>query len=266
MLITESYKEDILGTLFCYDRININGTAGTFGYADGMRQFFYSNNFRIFDFDKIFTPVTETIVENAKKLASENNLKIEYLSSPKSFRKDDKISEIVKHRGTHEGIVHIFSQQESYPTYKPWHDKTTHKTFFKNDTTRSLVYYFYFIDRLLGLCFVKIPTRAPFKVVFYYNGHNWLENKLVNKAIPFQKVDNAFLSIDNFDEAQRLCDKIRVPDLHQTLNILVERFCPLPKEWNLNFNFTIAQVEYALDISFKNKDKLKHVYDNVFMA
>lgn len=263
MLITETYREDILGNLFCYDRVNINATAGTFGYADGMKRFFYVNNFMIFDFVKIFAPVTDKIIKNAKNIEKENNLKIEYIPKTKSFRKDDKIAEIIKKRGTHEGIVHIFSQKETYNSYEPWHDKATHKTYFKNATTNSLVYYFYFIDRLFGLCFVKVPIRAPFKVVFYYNGHNWLENKLVKKSIPFKKIDNAFLSIDDFSEAQGICNKIRIPDLHQALNILVKRFCPLPEEWNLEFNFTIAQVEYALDISFKNKDKLKYLYDNV---
>ncbi|HAO52058.1 TPA: MarR family transcriptional regulator [Candidatus Magasanikbacteria bacterium] len=263
MLITEAYKEDIWGSLFCYDRVNINATAGTFGYADGMTQFFYANKFKIFDFHNVFTPVTEKIIKNAEKIEAENNLKIEYISKTKSFRKDDKIAEIVKNRGSHEGIVHIFSQQETYNTYTPWHDKNTHKTYFKNDTGKGLVYYFYFIDRLLGLCFIKVPTKAPFKVVVYYNGHNWLEQKMINKNIPFKKQDNAFLSIENFEEAQKICNSIRIPDLHQALNILVKRFCPLPEDWNLDFNFTISQVEYALDIVFKDKDILKHLYENI---
>jgi len=37
----------------------------------------------------------------------------------------------------------------------------------------------------------------------------------------------------------------------------------LPEEWNLSFNFTISQVEYALDIAFKDKDILKHLYENI---
>lgn len=263
MLITETYKEDILGVLQCYDRVNINATAGTFGYADGMTNFFYSNNFKIFDFHNIFTPVTENLIKNAEKIAIENNLKIEYVRKVKDFRKDDKISEIIKLRGNHEGMVHIFSQQESYPTYSPWFDKATNRAYFKNDTGKGLVYYFYFIDRLLGLCFIKVPTKAPFKVVFYYNGHNWLEQKLIKKGILFSKIDNAFLSIDNFEEAQNICTSIRVSDIHQALDIFIKRFCPLPDEWNLSFNYTISQIEYALDISFKEPNKLKYLYENI---
>jgi DNA-binding MarR family transcriptional regulator len=263
MLITDSYKDSISGVLECFDRLNINATAGTFGYAEGMTNFFYTNNFKIFDFHNIFTPITENIIKNAEKIASDNNLKIEYIRKTKAFRKDDLIAEIVKKRGNHEGIVHIFSQQETYNTYSPWHDKTTNKTYFKNDTGKGLVYYFYFIDRLFGLCFMKVPTKAPFKCLFYFNGHNWLEQMLLKKSISFKKIDNAFISIDDFYEAQKICDSIRVSDIHQALNILIKRFCPLPEEWNLTFNFTIAQVEYALDIAFKDKDVLKNLYENI---
>ena len=74
MLITEAYKNDILGVLQCYDRVNINATAGTFGYSDGMTNFFYSNGFKIFDFHNVFTPITENIIKNAEKIANDNDL------------------------------------------------------------------------------------------------------------------------------------------------------------------------------------------------
>jgi hypothetical protein len=59
VLITDFYKDNIIGVLECFDRLNINATAGTFGYAEGMTNFFYTNNFKIFDFHNIFTPITE---------------------------------------------------------------------------------------------------------------------------------------------------------------------------------------------------------------
>jgi hypothetical protein len=110
---------------------------------------------------------------------------------------------------------------------------------------------------------MRVPTIAPFKIDFYFNGHNWLEIKLRRRDIPFQKNDNAFASIEDFEKAQKLCDGFRVEDLHKTLDRLTKRYCPLPEEWGLNYNYTIKQVEYALDIPFKNEDDLKPVYDNI---
>lgn len=263
MLLTEKYEADILGVLYCYDRLLINGVAGTFGYADGMTTFFNVNKYKIFDFAKIFTPVTEKIKENAEKIADKNSLKIEYIRKAGAFRKDDKISEIIKERGSHEGLVHIFSVLEMSDTYSPWHNKEIGKTSFRNDKTKCLHYYFYFIDKVYGLCFFKVSTVAPFKIQFYMDGHNWLEYKLKKENIEYKKIDNAFVEISDFKRAQQLSDKPRIEDFHTALEIFAKRYCPIPVEWNVNFNFTIHQVEYALDIIFKNEESLKPLYDNI---
>jgi hypothetical protein len=241
----------------------INATAGTFGYPDGMTVFFNQKGYRIFDFANVFTPVTERIKKNAERLAGENGLEIEYIRNTNAFRKEDKIAAIVEERGEEEGLVHIFSALELNKTYKPWHDKTNGKTYFKGDNTKCLTYYFYFIDREFGLCFMRVPTVAPYKVDFYFNGHNWLEAKLKKNGIPYQKVDNAFTHIADFEEAQKLSDRVRVEDLHKALDIFIKRFCPMPDEWELRYNYTIRQVEYACDIIFESEEALKPLYDNI---
>ena len=237
--ITEIHKEDIYGTISCYDRVIISGTAGIFGYARGMTSFFYGKGYRIFDFANVFKPVTDNIKENAERIAKENGLEIEYIRKAGAFRKDDRIAEIIEKRGTHEGLVHIFSALELSFTYTPWHDKATGKTYFKNDQTKCLHYYFYFIDSQLGLCFLRVPTIAPYRITFYFNGHNLLESKLKKQGIEYEKKDNAFTFLSDFDEAQKLSYNIRVEDIHSALDAFVSRYCPLPSEWDLRFNYTI---------------------------
>ena len=38
-----------------------------------------------------------------------------------------------------------------------------------------------FIDKELGLCYLRVPTWAPFRLQFYMNGHNLLASKLQKK-------------------------------------------------------------------------------------
>jgi hypothetical protein len=263
VLLTTTHQGEINGKLYCYDRVLINAVAGTFGFPDGMAMFFNQHKYRIFDFANVFTPVTERIRKNAESLANDNGLEIEYIRNTNAFRKEDRIAAIVEARGEDEGLVHIFSALEVNKTYKPWHDKTNGRTFFKNDNTKCLTYYFYFIDREFGLCFMRVPTIAPYKIDFYFNGHNWLETKLKKKGIPYQKADNAFTDIADFEEAQRLSDRIRVEDLHKALDLFIKRYCPMPDEWALSCNYTIRQVEYACDIIFENEEDLKPLYDNI---
>lgn len=263
MILTETHKEKIIGTLYCYDRINIKCTAGMLGFAIGMGIFFNMLKRRCFDFHKVFEPVTAEIIANAEKIAKDNDMEIEYIRNVKAFRKDDKIADILLERGEHEGLVKIYSQLENCNTYKPWTDKTTGKTEFKVDTTKRLHYYFYFIDKLLGLCFVKVPTVAPFVATVYFNGHNWLEKKLQKENIAYQKIENAFTYIEDFERAQELSNKMRIEDIHQALDIFMDKYCPLPKEWGLKWNYNISQVEHAFDMVFKNQNELKPIYDNI---
>jgi hypothetical protein len=39
--------------------------------------------------------------------------------------------------------------------------------------------------------------------------------------------------------------------------------CPLPEEYNLKNNWTVHQVEYAMDIIFKDERSLEPLYENI---
>jgi hypothetical protein len=67
------------------------------------------------------------------------------------------------------------------------------------------------------------------------NGHNWLASRLAKQGIAFEMQDNVFLSIDDWDKAQRLSDHIRVEDLHHVLDILANRYCPAAKKLGLMY-------------------------------
>jgi hypothetical protein len=129
--------------------------------------------------------------------------------------------------------------------------------------TKRLVYYIYFVDKLLGLCYIKVPTIAPFALGFYFNGHGLLATKMKNAGIEYVKNDNAFIHISDFLEAQKLSNEISVQDIHKILDAVAKRFCPLPTEWEINYQWSLAEVEYSYDIIFKDISSLEPIYDNI---
>ena len=262
-MLTQKYQSEIRGIIGCFDRVIIGGTLGQLGYAAGMTSFFNANKWKIFDFANIFKPVTDKIIDNIKQMAESEGVEIEYVRKVGAFRKEDKVAKIIESRGGHIGLVHIFSQLELCNTYDPWHDKQTHKTYFKPAQTKRLVYYIYFSDKTLGLCYIKVPTVAPFGLTFYFNGHNLLENKLKAENIGYTKKDNAFLSIEDFDFAQKLSDETDAKKLHKILDGCANRWCPLPGDWNIVYQWSLREVEYSLDIVFKDAQTLKPIYDNI---
>ena len=261
-LITEQYKEQIRGVISCYDRIIIRGTIPAWCFADGMTSFLYAKHIQIFDYpEKLAKSLREEIRANAEHLAEENEIKIEFIRKIKDFRKEDRIQAIVKERGNQPGLVHIFSAMETCNSYKPWHDKQTGKNSLINDSGKCLHYYFYFIDPLLGLCYLRVPTWCPFQLQFYFNGHNWLAAKLNKRSISYVLQDNAFLEISDFSSAQELSDNIRVEDLHQVLDIFAQRYCPVINHYGFAYHWSIMQAEYATDIVFKRQSDLKLLYE-----
>ena len=49
-----------------------------------------------------------------------------------------------------------------------------------------------------GLVYLRVPTWAPFRLQFYFNGHSWLAHKLTAKGIGYTMADNAFVRIDDW--------------------------------------------------------------------
>ncbi len=262
-MLTDSYNTQIMGTISCYDRIIIQGTLPGWCFDKGMTSYLNSKGIRIFDFPQFAQPLKEEIRANALSVAEDNSLEIEFIRKIKAFRKDDRIKEIIAQRGDHPGLVHIFSAMETCTSYKPWHDKATGQTYLRYDSGKCLHYYFYFIDQELGLCYVRVPTWLPFRLQFYFNGHNWLAGKLKNKDIGYVMKDNAFLKIDDFEKAQSLSDKIRVSDLHKMLDIFAKRYCPVIEKFELSYRWSIMQAEYATDIIFHKQSELKPLYENL---
>jgi hypothetical protein len=160
-LLSDKYRDQLDGVLNCYDRIILFGSLQPWCYAEGMTHYLYEHAIRIFDYAQFAQLLTDEIRTNAEALAQENGLEIEFIRKNK-FRKEDRIQKILKQRGPHPGLVHIFSAMEACDTYKPWHDKHTHRTYLRHDSSRCLTYYFYFLDPALGLCYLRVLTCAPF--------------------------------------------------------------------------------------------------------
>ena len=261
MLLTEKYSGRISGEISCYDRIVIKGTLQPFCYADGMTMFLKINKIRIFDYQKFAEPLRNELRANAEQIAKENSIKIKYVTN--KIRKEDLISKIIEKRGSHPGIVHILSAMETCNSYKPWHDKNSHNTYLKYTQGKCLHYYFYFIDELLGLCYVRVPTWCPFQLQIYFNGHNLLASKLRENNIDYVLKDNAFLTISDFTIAQMLSDQLNIDHIFKKLNEFAEQFCPIIKKFNLKYHFSIMQAEYATDIIFKSQNELNVLYENL---
>jgi hypothetical protein len=260
-LLTERYRDKIAGVLSCFDRLIITGTLPDCCHSEAMMHQLYIRNIRLFDYPQFANSLRERLRANAEAIAAKAKLQIEFIRQ--HFRKEDRIATILKSRGTHPGLVHIFSAMEPCTSFQPWHNKTTGKTILKPDSGKCLHYYFYFIDEDFGLCYLRVPTWAPFRLQFYCNVHNWLAAQLKRHDIGFEQQDNVFVRIDDFVKAQALADAFDVAQLHGKLNVWARRCCPVLKEFPTGYHWSIMQVEYAMDIAFTSRQALAPLYEGL---
>lgn len=258
--LLKRHADEIEWVLSCYDRVVIRGTLAGAGHASGMTAFLKAKGTMVFKFAEAMKPLTEELKANTERLAAENGLEVEYIRSARSFRKDDRIAEIVRKRGDHPGLVHVFSALERCTEFKPWHDKKTGTTGLRGGEGKCLQYYFYFIDEELGLCFLRVSTHAPFAVMFYFNGHDRLARAMKNAGIGFAQRDNAFTRLEDPMRAQEMADKFEVQALHKKLDEAASRYLGGVLAYFGSYHWSLDQIEYSTDVLFKSRESLAKVY------
>ncbi len=262
-MLTERYAANLHGVLSCYDRIIVTGTLPGACYAGGMTSFLYAHGIRIFDYPRFAEPLRERIRQRAHEVCEAAGVSIEHVNKS-HIRKEDLVARVLATRGKSPGLVHVISAMEACPSYKPWMDKSNGHMYLRPDQGKCLHYYFYFIDEELGLCFLRVPTWAPFGLQFYCNGHSVLARALQREEINFAQADNAFLRIDHLERAQALADTFSPDLLHQRLKHYANWLCPVAEVFGqTDWHWTIRQAEYSTDLMFRGPGLLAPLYDAI---
>lgn len=141
-----------------------------FGHAPKATFHLNRRGIRIFEFSEFAKGMRDGIRANAERVAAAAGLTIGFLRSAE-VNKEAHVQEILAERGTHPGLVCVLSVMETCATYKPWHNKEMHKDLLDAGQRQVPHYYFYFIDEALGLCYLPVPTWAPYRLQFYSDGH-----------------------------------------------------------------------------------------------
>jgi hypothetical protein len=258
--LTERYADQIAGTLSCFDRILITGSLPGICYAEGMEAYLYLHQIRIVDYQEFAEPLRDELRDNAERLAAEEGLQIEFIRSAKAFRKEERIQEILQKRGDHPGLVHIFSALEPCGSFEHRYDKQHKRPRLIGREAKCLHFYFYFLDPQFGLCYLRVPTWAPFRLQFYCNGHAWLARRLRQEGIAYRTLDNTFAAVGDWQRAQELADAFPVKELHQALDRHATRFCPVLRHFETGYHWSLTQVEYATDVVFHRQEDLCPLY------
>jgi hypothetical protein len=260
--LTERYAANLHGVLSCFDRIIIAGTLPGACYAGGMTSFLYAHDIRIFDYPRFAEALRDRIRERAQEVCAAAGVEIEHVRTSQ-IRKEALVANVLAVRGDAPGLVHVLSAMEACPSYKPWHDKGSGKTYLRPEQGKCLHYYFYFLDEELGLCYLRVPTWAPFGLQFYCNGHSALAMALKHEGIDYVQADNAFLRVGDLERAQALAEAFSPDVLHRRLDRYAQWLCPVLDVFGQTYHWSIRQAEYSTDLMFRSEHILVPLYDAI---
>jgi hypothetical protein len=241
--------------LSCFDRVIFKGYL-PFSYASAFEKFVdYVLKMRRADFMEVVAPKwSDRLVEHSKAFARKYERLWEYYQG--AIDKDAWAKEQLHTHPLAHGLIGVLCVMETCPTFKLVPGE--HRPSFASKQIPQRVLYYYFWDKDLGLMHVRLQTWAPFTCQIYVNGHDYVMQKLTQRGLRFEKIDNAFVQLDDADETQRIANrfaKLPWPKILEKYARLVNPL--LHKELKeMSHYWVIDQAEFATDLLFTSKHAL----------
>jgi hypothetical protein len=226
-----------------------------------MDSFMTNQGMLLRDFKSFVTTHSERLKHHARAIAEKTARPYIHLNG--EVRKEEKARAIADSDDITEGLICILAAVEACQSFQLV--PAPKRPCLIPARRKCLCLYFYFIDPQFGFMHVRIPTWFPFTIQIYLNGHEWLARKLDQHAIPYSKLENAFLRIDNPTRAQRFSDQLAQKNWPRILNAFAQRFNPLLSDLlhPMQYYWIVEQAEYATDVMFTNPSALKPLYQEL---
>jgi hypothetical protein len=253
----DKYSDLITGTLSCFDRVVFKGYL-PLGWPEAMEKLLYRQGFLIKDFKDFVSHQAKRIRDHAEAFAKKQGRPFLWVGGGD---KDAEACAIAQRDGITQGLICVLRARETCPSFKVAYGDG--RPDLVNKRRPCLCLYFYFLDRQFGLMHVRLQTWFPLTVQICVNGHSWLACQLDKAGIGYRRIDNAFLSIDDPQQAQKLARKFIRLRWPRILEAFARKVNPLLKDvlCGRTHYWVTDQAEFATDIMFRNRTSLRPVYE-----
>lgn len=260
--LLERHASQIEGVLSCFDRLLLSGSFGMIGHPAAMMQYLLAHQIRLMDYQQSYAgKLREAMAARIRALAAEEGLSVLQVKSTE--RKEAVVEAILEKRGRHPGGVCVLSGKERCRCFKPSKNEQSGYLELQWRPGQCQTFYVYFIDARFGLCHLRIPTWAPFRLQACCNGHHWLEQRMRAAGITFVKADNCFTHVSDYAAAQALVEEFDPQELHAMLDRAAARWVSVHELFGQSLHWSVYQAEWATDIVFKDDRFLPGLYEEM---
>jgi hypothetical protein len=248
----------------CLDRLYLNGYIGPLATPSGLVTFMREQLEKPIPSPVVLGQVSERFREAVKAMAERQQIPI-YQFNHKE-RKDDVANRIRQQRGVRDGIVFIGVVQEKAQAFQGKKingrfEYTRDKTVYVNH------YYFYIDDADFGPLFIKVCSYAPWSTKLCLNGHEWAKRQLEKKGIAYEALDNGFLSCEDPQKLQKICDSLGPEEIDRLFRKWLKRL-PLPlrpedRAAGYDWSLSIWQMEVSLTQIFDRPLRGREFFEEI---
>jgi hypothetical protein len=253
------FADQILGVLHGFDRLRFRGTKRLLATANGLWNFLLQEGVLAKDFKAYAAGVTAEIRRAAEEVATDRERPVCYLSGYSD--KEDLAKAIARRDGIKDGLVCVLKALETCWSYEVHRNREKKVLELRGGPSRCLHYYHYFQDEELGLVHVRLQTWFPFNIQACWNGRDWLARRMDREALRYQRRDNCFVRVEDWQRAQQLADEQLRTDWPALLGRLADAANPALSQvfarHPVPYYWSLEESEWASDVAFRSATDLK---------
>jgi hypothetical protein len=203
---TAKYTDQIAGVLSGFDRLVFRGTLRRISYPFGLMGYMWANQILLKDFGSHVQKVSEQVKAAALEKVEAAGRPVRYLYSSRDDK--DKIAQaIAREYGIQEGPVCALTCVEPCWSFDVHRNRETKQLDLVQRSRKCLFVYQYWQHPQLGWMNARIQTWFPFSIQICLNGREWLAQQMKQRGMRYQKQDNCFTWVENWEKAQQLLDQ-----------------------------------------------------------
>jgi hypothetical protein len=252
---------NVVGVLTGWDRLVFRGSIPLLNYLDAMLIFLRRIGVLLKDYSEWALALSKELKEACLVEAERLDRPVIYLGSA-GGRKDELARQILAEQPVAEGLVCVLTCLEPCRTFRVRGNRQTHRLELRNERSKCLHVYKYWVDRQFGFMGARLQSWLPCETQVWINGREWLARRLDRKGIAYRRHDNCFPWIEDFPAAQRLFNQMQRTQWIRGLNRILSRLCP---EYTKRLDghacyWTAFQTEWATDVCFDSRETLRDLY------
>lgn len=260
------HADEISGVLSGFDRLRFRGTLLCLAHPQGMRSYLNSNNILLKDFKSYVEGATQLIVDHTKRLVKEFDRPYRFLASYRDS-KEAIAAKIVERDKIEVGLICVLNAVESCYSYEVRRVAETRRLELIGRQQKCGHYYFYVQHPLFGFMHLRLQTWFPFTIHICINGREWLARQMASVGIRYQRADNCFLAIADFQKAQELANQQLRTNWSKVFKTLLRVYHPayfeLFPRYPQEYYWTVDESEWATDVVFRDQVALSRLYPSL---